>query len=52
MFFSKRTVCIITMGIRDSILSSKMSVFDPQKGLIYIQWELDSKRTAHIAVIV
>ena len=44
--------CIITGGIRNGKNSSKISLFDPRKGLIDIEGELDIERCEHVAVLL
>jgi hypothetical protein len=44
--------CIIMGGLCDGRNSSKVSLFDPQKGLIQIQGEHDIGRAGHVAVLL
>jgi N-acetylneuraminic acid mutarotase len=44
--------CVITGGVRDGEISSKVSVFHPQKGMQDIQEVLDIGRGQHVAVLM
>ena len=44
--------CIIIGGIRDGNESTKLSLFDPQNGLMDIKGELDTERYYHNAILM